>query len=294
MHDYSNCYAILGVRPDTDWGTLRANYRRLIGRWHPDRFSGDTVRREMAEERSKQITLAYRALEKYRRDNGVLPPTNPVAIAVDAQGPAQKADPAPGRASFKTYGEAGTKGATVRPPVRRRPGRRVAIALCALVAALYLAPYLDVPARRDQLADSARDRDVATPSPLVVENLRELRGISPGSTLGEVYAIQGVPTVTQGDTWQYGKSRIRFAEGRVISWSEHPDNALQIARDQTVQLHEGYFAVGSTKNQVREIQGTPVRETDTIWDYAPSRVFFEHDRVIRWEESPLRPLHVRR
>jgi len=249
----------------------------------------------MAEERSEEITLAYRALEKYRRDNGVLPPIELAAIAVDAQGPAQDTDPVSGRASFKVYGETGTKGATVRQPVKPRPVRRVAIALCALVAALYLAhPDLDAPAPKDQLADSARDRDVATPAPLLAENLREPSGISPGSTLGEVYAIQGVPTVTQGDTWHYGKSQVRFLEGKVISWSEHPDNPLQIARDQTVQLHEGYFAVGSTKNQVREIQGTPVTETDSVWDYAPSRVFFEHNRVVRWEESPLQPLHVRR
>jgi hypothetical protein len=69
---------------------------------------------------------------------------------------------------------------------------------------------------------------------------------------------------------------------------------LRIARDQSAPLLGGTFDVGSTKNEVRAIQGTPVTETDSVWDYAPSRVFFERNRVIRWEESPMQPLRVPR
>jgi hypothetical protein len=32
---------------------------------------------------------------------------------------------------------------------------------------------------------------------------------------------------------------------------------------------------------------SPITKTDAVWDYAPSRVYFEHNRVIRWEQSPL-------
>jgi len=56
--NYSEFYLTLGPTPDTDWETLRANCKRLIGRWHPARFSADAVRKENAEERSKPITLA--------------------------------------------------------------------------------------------------------------------------------------------------------------------------------------------------------------------------------------------
>src|SRR5262245_233227 len=86
MDDYSRHYAILRITHNTDWKTLRARYKRLIGKWHPDRFQSDAPERELAEEHSKQITLAYQALERYYRDHGVLPNIEPrsedaVAIA---------------------------------------------------------------------------------------------------------------------------------------------------------------------------------------------------------------------
>jgi hypothetical protein len=293
---YSECYLTLGATPDTDWETLRANYRRLIGRWHPDRFSGDAVSKGIAEERSKQITLAYQTLEKYRRDHGALPPTKPAAVT--AQGPAMSAEPMSERPASEVRVEPAKTGPAVREFAKRRPVRRVAIALAffVLIGALYLAPrYQDERASDDDRpAASAHDPGVATPAPRLKESPRDSPGISTGSTLGEVYAIQGVPTLTQGDTWHYGNSQIRFAQGKVISWKEHPDDPLRIVRDQSVQPHGTTFDVGSTKEEVRAIQGTPVRETDTLWDYAPSRVYFRHDRVIRWEESPVQPLRVPR
>jgi hypothetical protein len=307
MHDYSDCYAALGVSPDVDWKTLRAQYKRLIGKWHPDRFSADIDRKEIAEERSKRITLAYRALEKYRRDHGgVLPRIEPVPAAVDARGPTRNAEQAPVRA------ETHATEATVGELAKRRPGRafRVAIALSALIVALYLARgYLDASAPLDeQPADIVNAPDVALQAPLLGETPSESHGILPGSTLGEVYAIQGVPTLTEGDTWHYGKSQIHFARGKVISWVEHPDNPLRIASDksgigldqsvidpdQSVPLRHRHFDVGSTKDEVRAIQGPPVTETDTVWDYAPSRVYFERNRVVRWMESPMQPLRVPR
>jgi hypothetical protein len=308
MDDYSDCYAALGVSPDVDWKTLRAQYKRLIGKWHPDRFSADIGRKEIAEERSKRITLAYRALEKYRRDHGgVLPRVEPVPAAVDAQRPTRNAEPTPVRA---TRAEMHTTGATVGERAKRRPGRayRVAIVLSALTVALYLARgYLDASAPIDkQPADIVSAPDVAPQAPLLGDAPSESHGILHGSTLGEVYAIQGVPTLTERNTWHYGKSQIHFARGKVISWDEHPDNPLRIApvqsgigldpsgiaSDQSVPLRHRHFDVGSTKDEVRAIQGPPVTETDTVWDYAPSRVYFERNRVVRWEESPMQPLRV--
>ena len=296
MFDYSDYYATLGATPDTDWETLRANYRRLIGRWHPDRFSGDAVSKGIAEERSKQITLAYQTLEKYRRDHGALPPTKPDAVT--EQEPAMSADAASERTGAEVRVEPVKTGPAVREFAKRRPVRRVAIALAffALIAALYLAEgYRDESSSDDHRpAAGAHDPGVATPAPRLKESPRDSPGISTGSTLGEVYAIQGIPTLTQGDTWHYGNSQIRFAQGKVISWKEHPDDPLRIVRNQSVPSHGTTFDVGSTKEEVRAIQGAPVRETDTLWDYAPSRVYFRYDRVIRWEESPVQPLRVPR
>jgi len=123
---------------------------------------------------------------------------------------------------------------------------------------------------------------------------RERATISVGSPLGEVYAIQGVPTAIQGETWYYGKSLIQFSQGKAISWIEDPGYPLRVVRSGAPQSPNRHFDIGSTKEEVRAIQGPPITETDNVWDYAPSRVYFERNRVVRWEDSPLQPLRIPR
>jgi DnaJ-like protein len=293
MNDYSRHYAILGVTRETDWKGLRARYKRLIGRWHPDRFPTDALGRELAEEQSKQISIAYQALEHYYRDYGVLPPMEPAKTSGEARVTSPDAGAARGS------GEAGgpsPPGPTAGQPARRVPERyRALIVVFALLTATYAAyRYSDGRIREpDTGAASPRVPELAAPE-APPETQRESGGISAGSTLFEVYAIQGIPTLTEGDVWHYGKSSIYFAHGKVVSWTQHPDNPLRIARDLPVELRNGHFDIGSTKDEVRSVQGTPVTETETVWDYGPSRVYFEHNRVVRWEASPLQPLHVPR
>jgi len=295
MDDYSAFYATLGVDPDTDWETLRGHYKRLIGQWHPDRFSGDNISRGIAEERSKQITIAYQTLGNYRREHGVLPPRKRAVEDRGAQVPRRHVDPVSDRVHSNERAETGAADATVSRPSKSRSGRRrrIALALFAVIAALYLADrYAGPMAPNDSRpSDNLNHPDLATQAP--AESPRsEPRWIWIGSTVGEVYAVQGVPTFTQGEIWHYGKSQIRFAQGKVISWNQHPDNPLRIARDQPVQMQDGNFDIGSTKDEVRVIQGTPVTETDTVWDYGLSRIQFKNNRVIHWEESPMQPLRV--
>jgi DnaJ domain len=295
MNEYSHHYAILSVTQETEWTALRARYKRLIGQWHPDRFAGDASQRELAEEHSKQITIAYQALERYYRDNGVLPPMEPATSAESARATVTSPSPTP-EGTPRTDGAAPS--VSELQPVGRAPrGRqRVLIVISALIVAGYIVfRYAsDDLVEADTAAGDAGVAEVAATAPSAREAPPETGGISAGSTLGEVYAIQGIPTLTQGDTWHYGKSSIRFANGKVVSWTQHPDNPLRIARDQPVELRDGVFSIGSTKDEVRAIQGTPVSETESVWDYGPSRVYFEHNRVVRWEASPLQPLRVPR
>ena len=56
-----------------------------------------------------------------------------------------------------------------------------------------------------------------------------------------------------------------------------------------------YFTVGSTKDDVLVVQGTPTRFSERVWEYGHARVYFEADRVTRWEEwrgSPLKARYV--
>ena len=291
MRDYSDCYAALGITPDADWKTLRARYRRLIGQWHPDRFSSDAPGRTIAEERSKQITLAYQALERYHRDHGVLPPLAAVPNPV-AQNPVSGSRPSATAGARTAEPDAADGDSGKRNPRRLH---RIALSLVVLVAAAYfMQSYIDAPEpSRTEPAEPVPE-PVAPERAPVSEDLQPSGGIRVGSTLGEVYATQGVPTATQGDTWYYGKSWFRFDKGRVISWKEHLENPLRIDRHRVALLNERLFSIGATKDEVRTIQGAPMSEAGNVWYYGDSKVFFENDQVVHWEESPMHPLRVAR
>jgi hypothetical protein len=44
---------------------------------------------------------------------------------------------------------------------------------------------------------------------------------------------------------------------------------------------------------VLTIQGTPTYFSERVWEYGPSRVYFENARVVRWTEGPREPLKAR-
>jgi outer membrane protein assembly factor BamE (lipoprotein component of BamABCDE complex) len=277
--DYSNCYAVLGVTPDTEWEALRGRYKRLMGQWHPDRFSGDTADKAVAEERSKEITLSYKALEKYRRAHGVLPPLELKTVPASLRQP----DASPNSARPSPYDQA--DGAARESSAKRadpKTGNRAhtVATLVALVAALAVAYF----AFDDSVPEetSRGPQDAAAQAPFSAG--APTRSITVGSTLGEVYEVQGIPTSTEGDTWHYGKSQIRFLRGRVVSWEEHSDNRLRVSRTDASQFRGRLFTVGTSKDEVRALQGTPATETDTVWDYTWMRVYFEHNHVTRWVE----------
>ncbi|MDH5352450.1 MAG: DnaJ domain-containing protein [Betaproteobacteria bacterium] len=300
MLDYQDCYFALGVPADADWDTVRARYRRLIRRWHPDLHAADAAGRSLAEEQSKRITTAYHALQQYHRTHGVLPR---IAPPVAARRPA---DPlvrdVPIRSGEDEVGAAprGKGGSPVAGAATRKVGRRRAAAASILIAVAASGAYLAGlhVARQEKAPDGpviipAVDGAPETADPRHAGTEKPV-GISLGSTLGDVLAIHGPPGRVDRDTWYYGKSYIRFEQGVVAAWHQGQGSPLRIAREMQVQLVEGQFNVGATKDEVRATQGTPVTETARVWDYGLSRVYFEHNRVIGWEESPMQPLRIPR
>jgi len=298
MRDYRDCFTVLGVSPDTNWDALRAQYRRLISQWHPDRFSADPGQRRLAEEQSKQITVAYQALEQYRREHGTLPYLTPAPVLDDVRARTRDASAPPSGGDSNYRPEAGMAYTVEHGRAKRMRARRsrvLFVALCLLPVLYFAHEYLGELFPVDRLpASSVHKEDIPQAPPVHAEGSGPQLIISIGSTLGDVIAVQGIPTRTQGETWHYGKSEIRFAHGKVVSWAEDPDFPLRIARNQPVQMREGTFRAGSTKSEVRATQGTPVTESATVWDYGLSRVYFEDNRVVRWEESPMQPLRVSR
>ena len=46
-------------------------------------------------------------------------------------------------------------------------------------------------------------------------------------------------------------------------------------------------------HDVLVVQGRPTLQSDAIWEYGPSWIRFEDDRVVEWHSSPLYPLKTR-
>ena len=60
-----------------------------------------------------------------------------------------------------------------------------------------------------------------------------------------------------------------------------------------VEGNRDYFTVGSSKDKVLVVQGTPTSLTDTEWGYGPSSVYFRNGRVVSWVNYPDTPLKAR-
>ena len=52
------------------------------------------------------------------------------------------------------------------------------------------------------------------------------------------------------------------------------------------------FTVGSSRQQVRAVQGEPTAVEGNVWRYGASSVYFESNRVVKWRITPDHPLKV--
>ncbi len=102
-----------------------------------------------------------------------------------------------------------------------------------------------------------------------------------GSSQAEVLRVQGVPTHVRGQTWVFNLAEVHFKNGKVTRYNNF-DGTLRVRLLATYQP-EGeppdYFTLGSTRNEVLLVQGTPTRVEPTKWFFGFSVVQFQEDRV---------------
>lgn len=297
MSSHADDYRALGVQPGCSMQALKAARRRLVKSWHPDHFPSGSDKKRQAEERIKTINTAFDRLVDYHRNFGVLPSPAVAAVSESSTGaaePARSESTDPGRAPRPE-----TETHPSRPDRRLRAFIRWALVLAAIVL---IAEAMRATWQLDSDAPS-----VTEPPPVTSEPLKVLHPQPPapqsapdeyftvGSSLGEVYAVQGVPTATENGVWHYGKSKVHFANGAVTSWDHDSADPLKATLLPQVAKHDPHtFTIGSTKAEVRTAQGSPLIETDNLWDYGLSKVHFRDDRVVSWESSPMRPLKARK
>jgi len=293
--EFLECYRLLGLAPGAGWTDVRAAYRREIRKWHPDRQARRTPHdRTAAEDRTKAINHAYRTLSTYYRRHGRLP--LPERLEEDARPSAREFDAGRRYAAERApEPDASTPAPEPSFSLAREIWQRLraAIPAFALFAAAIVGArlFLESPPEPDASTVAAPPRHADNGATATPEKYFTL-----GSTPGDVYAAQGVPTKTEDDVWHYGSSRVYFRDGRVVGWDAEPGTLLNARLYPSGGLPrlESVFTYGSTKSEVRRIQGEPTAMTDKAWDYGLSRVYFENDRVVGWAESPMYPLRVQR
>jgi hypothetical protein len=121
--------------------------------------------------------------------------------------------------------------------------------------------------------------------------------ITVGSTKDEVIALQGPPTEASDDKLVYGKSELYLKDDAVIGWRIDPDAStmrVKLWPSSPVDTEPGYFAVGSTRDFVLAVQGTPTAFSQDKFEYGRSVVYFQNNRVASWKNDPASiPLRVR-
>jgi curved DNA-binding protein CbpA len=68
--DVRRCLQLLELEEGASMEEARRSYRELVRVWHPDRFSGDPGLRRRAEEKSKELNVAYETLSRRLEQEG--------------------------------------------------------------------------------------------------------------------------------------------------------------------------------------------------------------------------------
>jgi hypothetical protein len=103
-----------------------------------------------------------------------------------------------------------------------------------------------------------------------------------GSSQKDVLRIQGKPSRIYGQTWVYGLSDVTFREGRVWRYRNF-DGTLQVRILPSTPVEDGsspgFFSLGSGKDEVLKVQGTPTHVEGNKWYYGFSEVYFKDGTV---------------
>jgi hypothetical protein len=118
--------------------------------------------------------------------------------------------------------------------------------------------------------------------------------ITVGMSESEVIAAQGAPTSQSADKLVYGQSELYFSKDSLVGWKIDVRTPLhaKIWPDAPVDPDLEYFGVGSTKNDVIALEGTPTLYSENTFGYGPSQVTFKNNRVVSWKSDPIARLHV--
>lgn len=96
------------------------------------------------------------------------------------------------------------------------------------------------------------------------------------------------PTAASENKFVYGRSELYFKNNRVIGWRIDPSSPIRVKLwpETAVGTNLDYFTVGSSKDEVLMVQGTPTAFSEDKFEYGGSEVEFQNNRVVNWHNDP--------
>ncbi len=256
MYSYHDCYKILSIEPSCDWPGVRKAYKQMIQKWHPDRIT-DSVIKSSAEDKLKELNLAYEQLSVYYKTHGYLPqqekPEDVVADKVESKPARSRPKSRPVAKSDKTD-KVNRRNSSSAPLNISNPSTLLSL-LVFTVIGLVLYTLLDIETPRDR---STQDMDSSQP-----ENSRSTGDFKPGRKDETVF-----------------DAKLKSSDDKKNSHSDGDHS----------NIRKEYFTIGSSVSDVLRIQGTPDSVVNNIWFYGESSIEFEDGVVKDWKRTAASPL----
>jgi hypothetical protein len=146
----------------------------------------------------------------------------------------------------------------------------------------------------DQNAPPAHQAVVLHPGSSRTAKRGALPFITAGLSKSEVIATQGAPTAQTGNELDYGSTKLYFSNDELTGWKINPASPIRVKLwpDAMVDPNLKFFGVGSTRNEVLVVQGTPTFFSEDVFGYGGSEVYFKNGRVMSWKSDPAAPLRT--
>lgn len=155
-------YEVLGLRPGASLEELKTAYRGLVKVWHPDRFVSNPRLQRKAQDKLKEINLAYERLQSRLTSSAS-------ANARGGRRTAERSDSPPSPPQPQT------EPTTTRSPADDRPGIKASrpawFVLAGVVAVILV---FSLPAERPKPPESAGNRTTPRPQPQKSPEVRDL------------------------------------------------------------------------------------------------------------------------
>lgn len=328
----TNCYKILGVKDFSSAEEIKTAYRKLSKKFHPDVNDGD----KFFEERFKEIQNAYEILcDTYRKEQHDSKLKTTFSSSSDFEErskndrekentQAKKEDKQPKQETYQANTKTTSKQERKKQTDKLFPINSwgifiiltiLGIIVFALAREKKKSNNTNYAQSSSKTSDYYSNQSVNAPSyqqnesnSYTTQNSIDDDEISQtyslnadyftiGSTNNEVLQIQGTPTSISKysgmnqEVWSYNFSRVTFKNDRVSEYSDLSNNLkIQLTPSSTSKSDADYFTVGSTKDEVLQIQGTPTSVSkysgmnQEVWSYNFSRITFKNGRVSEYSD----------